>query len=132
MRRTREVSGKGCETSRPSVHLTDTGWQPKIGHRERSRDQTGRWPGATDAGSPGTGAGSGTMMEYQGYVATVEYDDSVERLHGRVVNTGAYPVATFESPDVRGLRAEFQRSIDEYLASCREDGVEPLGAQAPR
>ena len=65
------------------------------------------------------------MLEYQGYVAAVEYDDSVELLHGRVVNTGAYPIATFEATDVQRLRAEFQRSIDEYLASCREDGVEP-------
>lgn len=66
------------------------------------------------------------MMEYKGYVATVEYDDSVERLHGRVVNTGAYPIASFEATDVRELRTEFERSVDEYLASCREDGVEPL------
>ena len=65
------------------------------------------------------------MMEYQGYLATVEYDDSVGRLHGRVVNTGSYPIATFEATDVQELRAEFERSIDEYLASCREDGVEP-------
>ena len=64
-------------------------------------------------------------MEYQGYLATVEYDDSVERLHGRVVNTGAYPIATFEATDVRELRAEFKQSVDEYLASRREDGVEP-------
>ena len=66
------------------------------------------------------------MMEYKGYVATVEYDGSVERLHGRVVNTGAYPIATFEATEVRELRMEFERSVDEYLASCREDGVEPL------
>ncbi len=65
------------------------------------------------------------MMEYQGYLATVEYDDSVGQLHGRVVNTGAYPIATFEATDVRELRAEFEQSVDEYLASCREDGVEP-------
>lgn len=66
------------------------------------------------------------MMEYKGYVATVEYDGSVERLHGRVVNTGAYPIATFEATEVRELRLEFERSVDEYLSSCREDGVEPL------
>ncbi len=65
------------------------------------------------------------MMEYKGYVAAVEFDDSVGRLHGRVVNSGAYPIATFEATDVDGIRREFQRSIDEYLASCREDGVEP-------
>ena len=65
------------------------------------------------------------MMEYQGYLATVEYDDSVGLLHGRVVNTGSYPIATFEATDVRKLRAEFEQSVDEYLASCREDGLEP-------
>jgi predicted HicB family RNase H-like nuclease len=65
------------------------------------------------------------MMEYRGYAAEIEFDDSVGRLHGRVVNSGAYPIATFEATDVEGLRREFQRSIDEYLASCAEDGVEP-------
>ncbi len=65
------------------------------------------------------------MMEYKGYVAAVEFDESVGRLDGRVVNSGAYPIATFEATDVDGIRREFQRSIDEYLASCREDGVEP-------
>ena len=65
------------------------------------------------------------MMEYKGYAAGIEFDDSVGRLHGRVVNSGAYPIATFEATDVEGLRREFHRSIDEYLASCEEDGVEP-------
>ncbi len=65
------------------------------------------------------------MIEYKGYVAAVESDEFVDRLHGRVVNSGAYPIATFEATDVDGIRREFERSIDEYLASCREDGVEP-------
>ena len=65
------------------------------------------------------------MMEYKGYVASVEYDDSVELLHGEVVNAGPYPIVTFESADVEGLKREFRVSIDEYLAWCEEDGVEP-------
>ena len=65
------------------------------------------------------------MMEYKGYIAQVEFDDSVGRLHGRVVDSGAYPIATFEAVDVDGLRRELRRSVDDYLASCREDGVEP-------
>ena len=65
------------------------------------------------------------MMDYKGYVATVEFDDSVDRLHGKVVNSGPYPIATFEATDVATLRREFERSIDEYLMSCAEDGVEP-------
>ena len=65
------------------------------------------------------------MMEYKGYIAAVEFDESVDRLHGRVVNSGSYPIATFEATDVEGIRGEFQRSIDEYIESCKEDGIEP-------
>ena len=65
------------------------------------------------------------MIEYKGYMASVEYDDSAEILHGRVVNSGPYPIATFEASDAKELRREFERSIDEYLVWCTEDGVEP-------
>ena len=65
------------------------------------------------------------MMKYRGYVAAVEFDASVGRLQGWVVNSGPYPIATFEATDVEGIRREFEVSIDEYLASCEEDGVEP-------
>ena len=64
-------------------------------------------------------------MEYKGYVAAVEFDDSANVLHGRVVNSGPYPIANFECTDVGELRREFERSIDEYLAWCQEDNVAP-------
>ncbi len=64
-------------------------------------------------------------MKHKGYIAAVEYDDSVGRLHGWVVNCGPYPIATFEATDLGGIRREFKRSVDEYLASCEEDGIEP-------
>ncbi|MDE2980519.1 MAG: type II toxin-antitoxin system HicB family antitoxin [Gemmatimonadota bacterium] len=65
------------------------------------------------------------MMEYKGYVAEVEFDDSIDVLHGRIVNSGPYPIATFEATDAKELRREFERSVDEYLKWCEEDGVEP-------
>ena len=65
------------------------------------------------------------MMEYKGYLASVEFDDSADVLHGRVVNSGPYPIATFEATEARELRREFERSVDEYLKWCEEDGVEP-------
>lgn len=65
------------------------------------------------------------MMKYKGYVANVEFDDTVGRLAGWVVNSGPYPIATFEATDVAGIRREFEQSIDEYLGSCMEDGVQP-------
>ncbi len=64
-------------------------------------------------------------MEYKGYVAAVEFDDSIEVLHGRVVNSGPYPIVTFEATDAADIRGAFERSVDEYLAWCAEDGVEP-------
>ena len=65
------------------------------------------------------------MMEYKGYVATVEYDDSVGLLHGEVINAARYPIVTFEAPSVEELKREFRISIDDYLSWCEEDGVEP-------
>ena len=65
------------------------------------------------------------MMEYKGYLATVEYDDSVGLLHGEVINAASYPIVTFEASSVEELKREFRISIDDYLAWCKEDGVEP-------
>ena len=64
------------------------------------------------------------MLEYKGYLGEVVYDDGV--LHGRVINSGVYPIANCEATDVEGLQREFRASIDEYLASCAEDRVEPV------
>lgn len=65
------------------------------------------------------------MIEYKGYTATVEFDASVGRLHGRVINSGPYPTATFEAADGEKLQNEFEKSVDEYLAVCKKEGVEP-------
>ena len=56
------------------------------------------------------------MIEYEGYVARVEFTESADVFHGRVVNTGPYPVATFESTRAAAIRQDFHRAIDEYLA----------------
>ena len=64
-------------------------------------------------------------MEYKGYIAKVEYDDSVGLLHGSVINSGSYPIANCEAADADTLREEFRLSIDEYLAVCAERGIEP-------
>ena len=64
-------------------------------------------------------------MEYKGYIAAIEYDDSEDLFYGHVVNSGTSSIATFAASDVGGLKREFRISIDEYLASCEEDGIEP-------
>ncbi len=66
------------------------------------------------------------MIEHKGYIAKVEYDDSVGLLHGSVMNSGPYPIANCMAADVGTLQQEFRTSVDEYLASCEEDGVDPI------
>ena len=41
------------------------------------------------------------------------------------MNAGPYPIVMFEAADVEGLEREFRISVEEYLTSCEEDGVEP-------
>jgi predicted HicB family RNase H-like nuclease len=62
-------------------------------------------------------------MQYKGYTARVEFDQDAGILHGEV--EGLRDVITFEATDVRGLEASFRASVDDYLAQCAEDGVEP-------
>jgi len=65
------------------------------------------------------------MIDYKGYVARVEFAESKDVFHGRVINSGPYPIVTFEATRASALRREFERSIDEYLAVCEAEGVAP-------
>ena len=66
---------------------------------------------------------SSTMKHENGYIARIEFDSEVEIFFGTVINT---PNAiTFYGKSVRALRTEFNRSVREYLAVCRENGLEP-------
>ena len=66
------------------------------------------------------------MMEYQGYVATVEYDDSVQRLHGRVVNTGQLSHRDVRGDGRAGATGGYlnSQSTSIWLPAAR-NGVEP-------
>ena len=72
-----------------------------------------------------TDLGSYTVMEYKGYIAEVEFDDLEKVFCGHVINSGPYSIVTFVSEDEGQLYKEFCLSVDIYLESCLEDGVEP-------
>jgi len=63
------------------------------------------------------------MMEYKGYLGTVEYDAQAKIFHGDIINTR--DVITFQGRTVREIERAFRGSIDDYIAWCKEDGVEP-------
>ena len=64
-------------------------------------------------------------MEYKGFIAEVEFDDLAEVYCGYVVNSGPYSIVTFESEDEEQLYHKFCISVDIYLESCLEHGIEP-------
>ena len=62
-------------------------------------------------------------LQYQDYIAHISYDSDIDRFMGRVIN--ARDSITFYGKSTAELRREFKRSVDDYLAYCREEGLAP-------
>ena len=63
------------------------------------------------------------MMEYKGYLGSVEYDSDAKIFHGEIKNTK--DVITFQGTTVEEIDKAFKDSIDDYLSWCKEEGVDP-------
>ena len=61
------------------------------------------------------------MLQYKGYVGTVEADDGT--FVGRV--SGLKDVITFEGETFAKVEQVFHDSVDDYLAFCAERGEQP-------
>ncbi len=61
-------------------------------------------------------------MNYKGYIGQIEFDDEQHIFTGCVINTRA--VITFQGASIEELETAFKESVEEYLAWCKEDGVE--------
>jgi len=61
------------------------------------------------------------MLEYKGYIGTLEAEDGV--FFGRVA--GLRDVITFEGSTFAEVEQAFHESIDDYLAFCAERGEPP-------
>lgn len=63
------------------------------------------------------------MMDYKGYFGSVHYSDNDQVFYGKLENIKG--LVNYEGTDVAGLRQEFQEAVDDYLALCAEEGLEP-------
>jgi len=63
------------------------------------------------------------MMEYRGYLGTVEYDAEAKIFHGDVINTR--DVITFQGTTVDEIERAFKESVDDYIVWCESEGLEP-------
>ena len=63
------------------------------------------------------------FMEYKGYVGSVEFDEADAVFFGKV--QGLRALLSYEGSSAAELLADFHGCVDDYLALCREQGVEP-------
>ena len=63
------------------------------------------------------------LLEYRGYCGTVEYSSAGRVLFGKVL--GINSLLSYEGESVRALKQDFELTVDDYLASCAERGIEP-------
>ena len=63
------------------------------------------------------------MIEYKGYIGAVNFDPEIDLFHGTVINTN--DVITFSGESIGELREEMQKSIEGYIAFCKEQGKIP-------
>jgi predicted HicB family RNase H-like nuclease len=64
-----------------------------------------------------------TMLEYKGYLGSVEYSDEDEVLHGRL--EFIRDLVTYEGMDAKSLKAAFHEAVDDYLELCEGQGRKP-------
>ncbi|MCK5384121.1 MAG: type II toxin-antitoxin system HicB family antitoxin [Alphaproteobacteria bacterium] len=62
-------------------------------------------------------------LKYKDYIATISYDPDIDSFMGRVVN--ARDIVTFYGKSTEDLHKEFKISIEDYLAYCEEEDLEP-------
>ena len=63
------------------------------------------------------------MIEYKGFIGTVEFDAEAHIFHGEVINTR--DVITFQGKSVKEIEKAFKESIQDYIDWCKDEGVEP-------
>ena len=62
-------------------------------------------------------------VEYKGYTGSVEFSQEDRVFYGRIL--GIRALVSYEGTDAEELLADLKASVDDYLASCEESGVEP-------
>lgn len=63
-------------------------------------------------------------LKYKGYTGTVEFSNEDNCLFGKVQGLHG-TLISYEGMTIDEIRADFEGAVDDYLASCKERGVEP-------
>ena len=62
-------------------------------------------------------------MTYKGYIGSVNYSDKDQVFFGKI--EGINGLVNFEGESVKELTEAFHEAVDDYLAYCKDEGIEP-------
>lgn len=62
-------------------------------------------------------------MQYQGYYGSIEASTEDNRLYGKLLFIR--PLVSYEGRTVAALQAAFHAAVDDYLATCQQQGNAP-------
>lgn len=63
------------------------------------------------------------LMQYKSYYGSVHFDDEDLIFYGKVEFIRA--LVSYEATNAKGLKKAFEEAIDDYLATCRSQKMEP-------
>jgi predicted HicB family RNase H-like nuclease len=62
-------------------------------------------------------------MTYKGYLGSIEFDEEHRLFYGQFLFIRA--LVSYEATDAEGLVQAFHEAVDDYLAHCQEQDIEP-------
>lgn len=62
-------------------------------------------------------------LKYKGYVGSIEVDLEANLLFGKLLHIR--DLVNYEAPNPADLKTAFEEAVDDYLADCAAEGVEP-------
>ena len=63
-------------------------------------------------------------LRYKGYSGTVEYDESVNLLVGKVAGL-KHALLLYEGDTIENLKKDFEEAVNDYLEKCKAEGKAP-------
>ncbi|MBR1489999.1 MAG: type II toxin-antitoxin system HicB family antitoxin [Bacteroidales bacterium] len=63
-------------------------------------------------------------LNYKGYSGTVEYDETDNRLVGKVLGL-KQSLILYEGDTLENLRKDFEDAVEDYLETCKAEGIAP-------
>ena len=63
------------------------------------------------------------IMQYKGYVGSVEFSESDGLFYGKV--QGIRSLISYEGTNATELVSDFHNAVDDYLETCKSDGTPP-------